>query len=151
MDFGNSDRQRARLSQPNNVSETSNPAVMYASQYYNGVNQNSHNASSSYHSHSATTRTDGRNCQGGSSVNQQVIGASSGAGDLYPMSGGYYAADQMSYNATESPNGIGYYTTSDQQQWLTGGDPDVFVGTGTAEYFYVDESELPRSNGAGRQ
>ncbi|RDL37496.1 uncharacterized protein BP5553_04929 [Venustampulla echinocandica] len=151
VNFGNSDRQRARLSQPNNLNETPNPVVLYTSQYYSGPNQNSHNASPTYHSPSPTTRNDGRLYQGSSSSNQQVIGSSSGGGDLFPMSGEYYASDQMGYNTTESPHGIGYYTASDQPQWLTGGDPDVFVGTGTAEYFYVDESELPRSSGGGRQ
>lgn len=72
--------------------------------------------------------------------------------------GGYTTADAEYYQSSavdyiSAGTQSGYYATSDQQQgsnWYSAsGDPGVFVGATTTEYYYVDPDpdEVPSTRG----
>jgi hypothetical protein len=142
-------RSGNRSSHPNRGNESS--ALALGPHYYSGhtttsgsASQSMYNTSHDYHS-SSSVRHDERYYPGHSN-SYQTTTATSG-GDYYPVTSGYYQSDHVGYSTADNSHEYGYLATSDHQQWLSSGDPDVFVGTGTTEYFYVDETEPSRSAG----
>lgn len=153
LDLRDDDRNVARSNQPSRSNAPSDPSMTPASQYYGGHSaaaispggQYPYNTTHDYNSPSPSARSDGRYYAGSSSSHQ--ADNSSTSGDYYPTTAGYYPAD-MGYSTTDTSQDYAYLAPSDQDQWLTGGNPEVFVGTGTTEYFYVDDTEASRSAGS---
>jgi hypothetical protein len=151
MKLEGNDRNSNRTSQINRGNEPSDPAS--AQHYYDDhnttsgtVSQTMYNTAHGYHSTTSTSRHNDRYYSGNSNSYQTTTG-NSGA-DFYPVTSGYYQSDHVGYSTADGSHDYSYVATADDQQWLSSGDPDVFVGTGSTEYFYVDETEPARSTGA---
>ncbi|KAH8685916.1 hypothetical protein BGZ60DRAFT_103824 [Tricladium varicosporioides] len=148
MDF-RSNREGHHSSQTSRSNDVPSLAYVQPPQFYSShtattvPNQTLYSTSTAYHSPSLTLRSDTRGYQGEGSSGQQINTSAAGS-DVF--GGGYYPTDQVPFSVTDSAQEVGYYTTSDQPQWLSGGDPDVFIGAG--EYYYVDDSEPPRPSGS---
>ena len=154
------DDHRIQTSQPSyqlehdRVNEVPDPVYLQTSQSdYGGStaaaassSQQTYTSSQGYYSTPSTTREDYRDFPSDSSSFRHTASSSS-AGDY--MTGGYYQQGQMSFSSPEQNHDVGYYPTSDEQtdDWLLpSGDPAAFIGTGSAEYYYVsDEHENSRS------
>lgn len=73
------------------------------------------------------------------------------SGGYATVDAGYYQSSGMDYSSAGTQGG--YYPTSDQQQgssWYSAsGDPGVFVGATSSEYYYVDPDpdEVPSTRG----
>ncbi|CAG8984239.1 hypothetical protein HYALB_00004222 [Hymenoscyphus albidus] len=150
LDSRDADRNAVRSNQPSRSNAPLDPSMTPASQYYGGHSaavispggQYPYNTTPDYNTPSPSARSDGRYYSGNSSSHQ--IDNSSTSGDYYPTTAGYYPAD-IGHSSADTSQDYSYLAPSDQDQWLTGSNADVFVGTGTNEYYYVDDAEASRS------
>ncbi|CAG8952297.1 hypothetical protein HYFRA_00001042 [Hymenoscyphus fraxineus] len=150
LDSRDADRNAVRSNQPSRSNVPLDPSMTPASQYYGGHSaavispggQYPYNTTPDYNTPSPSARSDGRYYSGSSSSHQ--IDNSSTSGDYYPTTAGYYPAD-IGYSSADTSQDYSYLAPSDQDQWLTGSNADVFVGAGTNEYYYVDDAEASRS------
>jgi hypothetical protein len=124
-----------------------------AYQYYGGqattlgsASQSLYNTSPIYES-SPSSSKNGSRYYAANSNNYQASAVTTSGGDYYPVTTGYYQNDHIGYSTADSSHDYTYLATSGDQQWLPTADPDVFAGTSTSEYFYVDETEPSRTSG----
>lgn len=99
--------------------------------------QQSYTAPQGYYATPSATREDYRDFPSDSSSLPHTAYSSDAGGYT---TGDYYQQGQMSFHCLEQD--AGYYQTSDTQMdtWLLpGGDPASFIGTESAEYYYVSD------------
>ncbi|KAG9239576.1 hypothetical protein BJ875DRAFT_447771 [Amylocarpus encephaloides] len=148
LTLGDEDGESDRTNQTNRSNAPVNAPMVSTSQYYSGHSATSispdQHAYGAYSTPSPPSRSDGRYYA--DSLNGHPMIASTSGGEMYPVAAGYYHTDHLGYSTTEASQDYGYLTASDQQQWLSSENPDVFIGTGTAEYFYVDDGAPGKSN-----
>jgi hypothetical protein len=141
--------QHDRINRKNHQNEAPDPVYLQTSQSDYGdstaatasSSQRTYTSSQGYYSTPSTTRGDyGDFPNESSSTGIQHMASSSGASD---WDAGYYQQGQMSFSSPEQNHDVGYYSTEQTEDWLSpSGDPAAFIGTGSAEYYYVsDEHE----------